>query len=45
VLDPGYVYAALGLVWALFCAAQLFNPYMLRMEDRTGFEPSTASRR
>ena len=33
VLDPGYVLAVLGLIWALFCAAQLFNPYLLRVDD------------
>ena len=35
LFDSGYVYAALGLVSvAVFCAAQLFNPYMLRVEDK-----------
>ena len=33
VLDPGSVFASLGLIWVLFCAAQLFNPYLLRVED------------
>jgi MFS transporter, DHA3 family, macrolide efflux protein len=33
VLDPGYVFTSLGLIWALFCAAQLFNPYLFRVED------------
>src|SRR5215475_9411850 len=32
ILDPGYVFASLGLIWALFCTAQLFNPYLLRVE-------------
>lgn len=42
VLDPGYVLGALGLIWALFCAAQLFNPYLLRVDniDRTSSRPS-----
>jgi hypothetical protein len=44
LLDPGYVYAALGLIWALFCAAQLFNPYMLRVEDKAGLEPMVQGR-
>ena len=35
VLDPGYVYAALGLIWLAFCVAQLFNPYLLHVEART----------
>ena len=34
VLDPGTVFASLGLTWLLFCVAQLFNPYLLRVEDR-----------
>ena len=33
VLDPGTVFASLGLIWLLFCVAQLFNPYLLRVED------------
>lgn len=33
VLDPGIVLAALGLILALFCAAQLFNPFLLRVDD------------
>src|SRR5215470_15307297 len=32
MLDPGYVFASLGLIWALFCTVQLFNPYLLRVE-------------
>lgn len=35
VLDPGYVFSSLGLIWFLFCVAQLFNPYLLRVEDGT----------
>jgi hypothetical protein len=35
VLDPGHVYAALGLIWLAFCVAQLFNPYLLRVQART----------
>jgi len=30
---PGYVFASLGLIWLLFCMPQLFNPYLLRVED------------
>jgi MFS transporter, DHA3 family, macrolide efflux protein len=33
--DPGYVLAVLGLIWAVFIAAQLFNPYLLGIEGRT----------
>lgn len=32
--DPGYALAAMGLLLAVFCAAQLFNPYPLRVEDK-----------
>jgi DHA3 family macrolide efflux protein-like MFS transporter len=35
VLDAGYMLASLGLIRAVFCAAQLFNPYLLRVEDKT----------
>jgi hypothetical protein len=34
VLDPGYVFASLGLIWAVFCTAQLFKPYLLRVDDK-----------
>jgi len=34
------VFASLGLIWVLFCAAQLFNPYLLRVEDSA--RPDTA---
>jgi len=44
VLDPGYVYAALGLVWVVFSAAQLFNPYMLRVEDKAVFKNEERAR-
>jgi hypothetical protein len=45
VLDPGYVFAMLGLIWAVFCIAQLFSPYMLRVEDKTRLEEIAARRR
>jgi MFS family permease len=32
--DPRYVLAALGSLFAVFCVAQLFNPYLLRVEDK-----------
>jgi hypothetical protein len=28
--------ANLGLIWTLFCVAQLFNPYLLRIEHSAG---------
>jgi len=33
-INPGWVFAGLGLVGALFCTAQLFNPYLLKIEDK-----------
>jgi DHA3 family macrolide efflux protein-like MFS transporter len=38
VLDPGYVFASLGMIWALFCATQLFNPYLLRVDDKAALD-------
>src|SRR5215510_1047390 len=32
--NPGYVLASLGMMLALYSAAQLFNPYLHRVEDR-----------
>jgi MFS family permease len=32
--DPGYVLVVLGSLLAVFCVAQLFNPYLLRVEDK-----------
>ena len=34
VFNPGWVIAALGAFLALFCAAQLFNPALLHVEDK-----------
>ncbi len=33
-INPGWVFAGLGLIGALFCIAQLFNPYLLKIEDK-----------
>jgi hypothetical protein len=33
-INPAWVFAGLGLVGALFCTAQLFNPYLLKIEDK-----------
>src|SRR5262249_16289438 len=35
IFDPGYVFATLGMIWVLFCATQLFNPYLLRVDEKT----------
>ena len=32
--NPGIVIATLGAVLTIFCAIQLFNPYLLRVEDK-----------
>jgi DHA3 family macrolide efflux protein-like MFS transporter len=44
VFDPGHVLAGLGLLLALFCLAQLFNPYLLRVEDKAWLDRLAASR-
>jgi MFS transporter, DHA3 family, macrolide efflux protein len=41
--DPGHVLAALGLLLVLFCTAQLFNPYLLRVEDKEWLDQLAAS--
>jgi MFS transporter, DHA3 family, macrolide efflux protein len=33
LFDPGLVLAGLGLTLAFVCAAQLFNPILLRVDD------------
>ncbi len=40
--NPGYVLAGLGLVEVLFMAFQLFNPVMLRVEDKEYLEELAA---
>jgi predicted MFS family arabinose efflux permease len=34
MFDPGAVVSVLGLVLAIFCAVQIFNPYLMRVEDK-----------
>ncbi len=34
LFDPGAVVAVLGAILVAFCVAQLFNPYLLRVEDK-----------
>ena len=34
LFDPGVVVAVLGALLTVFCIAQLFNPWMLRIEDK-----------
>jgi hypothetical protein len=44
LFDPGLVLAALGALLVLFCTAQLFNPYLLRVEDKEWLDQLAASR-
>jgi len=44
IFDPGRVVSALGMILAVFCALQLLNPALRRVEDREWLE-SEASRR
>jgi hypothetical protein len=36
--DPGLVIGVMGAALAIFCAAQLFNPALLRIEDTLGMD-------
>jgi len=42
--NPGLLIAALGAVLALFCVAQLFNPVLLRVEDKSWLDETAAQR-
>jgi MFS transporter, DHA3 family, macrolide efflux protein len=42
--NPGLLIAALGAVMALFCIAQLFNPVLLRVEDKSWLDETAARR-
>ncbi len=44
VLNPGVFIAILGGVLAVFCVAQLLNPYLLKVEDREYLEGLAAGR-
>jgi hypothetical protein len=39
--DPGLVIGVMGGVLSIFCAAQLFNPALLRIEDKQGIDETT----
>jgi MFS transporter, DHA3 family, macrolide efflux protein len=34
VFNPGLLFLVMGSILVLFCIAQLFNPYLLRVEDK-----------
>jgi hypothetical protein len=40
--DPGMVIAVLGAVLVMFCIGQLFNPYLLRVEDKAWLDERAA---
>ena len=42
LFDPGLVLVALGLTLALVCTAQLFNPILLRVEDKAWLDERAA---
>jgi MFS family permease len=44
LFDPGLVMATLGGILVVFCIAQLFNPYLLRVEDKAWLDELAASR-
>ena len=44
IFDPGAVVAVLGAILAVFCIAQLFNPYLLRVEDKEFLDRLAAER-
>ncbi len=42
VLNPGWVVSGLGALLVVFCLAQLFNPYLLRVEDKAWLDELAA---
>jgi len=42
LFNPGVVMALLGSILTLFCIGQLFNPYLLRVEDKTFLDEMAA---
>jgi MFS family permease len=42
--NPGVVLAVMGALYTLFCLAQLFNPSLLRVEDKTWLDEMAARR-
>ncbi len=42
VFNPGWVMGLLGAVLVLFCIGQLFNPYLLRVEDKEWLDQMAA---
>jgi DHA3 family macrolide efflux protein-like MFS transporter len=44
LFNPGTVLAVLGAIMIIFCTAQLFNPYLLRVEDKAWLDEMAARR-
>jgi len=44
IFNPGYVIALLGAIQIVFCCAQLFNPHLMRVEDREWIESIAVKR-
>jgi DHA3 family macrolide efflux protein-like MFS transporter len=44
LFNPGAVIAVMGGIAILFCVAQLFNPYLLRVEDKEWLDQLAAKR-
>jgi hypothetical protein len=44
VFNPGHVIAVAGTLLAIFCTAQLFNPALLRVEDKQWLDTLAESR-
>jgi MFS family permease len=44
VFNPGHVIAAAGVLLAVFCTLQLFNPALLRVEDKQWLDETAARR-
>jgi DHA3 family macrolide efflux protein-like MFS transporter len=44
LFDPGLVLAVLGAFVVIFCIGQLFNPYLLRVEDKAYLDSLAESR-
>lgn len=42
LFNPGTVIAILGIILAAFCALQLFNPYLMRVEDKEALDQMAA---
>jgi MFS family permease len=42
--NPGHVMAVLGLILVVFCVAQLFNPYLMRVEDKQYLDSLAAAK-